>query len=604
MAREPIGGCGSFTRPRGLVDRRPPPSAGAAPARPRGPGTSRPDDVDDPPPRVGARRSRPGRCRPSGRRRVGPASSADLAVGHDLARRAASCSTRVDGLLPRRHSHVPCPGVPTLTADRRRRPRRADRRAQGYTIVEDAIEPDLARRARPTSSHRLEVDLGIVPGDQRLRGQPDRPHLQPARARHGLRADPGAPERAAGRRGRARPRLPHLVAVVDRHRAGRDAAADPRRRPAHARSRSRTRRRCATRCGRSPTSPRRTAPPGSSPARTSPTARPTTARPTTRSRPRWPRGSVLVWHGSLWHGGGANTTDERRVGIAMNYCAGYIRQQENQQLGIPRDIAAGLRRRASSSSAATASTTGSSATSTSTTRSSCSKASAPTGWCGSDGHARDHRRRRAPPPGRGPVAALERLALLQRVGPRHRHLRDDPHRRARQRRPRHRRDDRLGRRRADLRLRPRARGDPARRLGRHDHRRPDLPDAPVGAGLGDAAGRRHDQGAPRVARSQPRDLLRRPPRRPASEGRGVGPLRAELSGHRRLRGAAATGSRSTASVSATTPGGSATGPASTSGTGSPASSPTAAPSTSSRSTPTTVRPPSTASCTDRRATST
>ena len=47
------------------------------------------------------------------------------------------------------------------------------------------------------------------------------------------------------------------------------------------------------------------------------------------------KGSVLVWHGSLWHGGGANRTDERRYGIAMNYCAGYIRQQENQQLGIP-----------------------------------------------------------------------------------------------------------------------------------------------------------------------------------------------------------------------------------------------------------------------------
>ena len=55
-----------------------------------------------------------------------------------------------------------------------------------------------------------------------------------------------------------------------------------------------------------------------------------------------PAGSVLVWHGSLWHGGGANTTDERRVGIAMNYCAGWIRQQENQQLGIPRDLAAGF----------------------------------------------------------------------------------------------------------------------------------------------------------------------------------------------------------------------------------------------------------------------
>lgn len=53
-----------------------------------------------------------------------------------------------------------------------------------------------------------------------------------------------------------------------------------------------------------------------------------------------PRGSVLVWHGSLWHGGGANRTDERRVGIAMNYCAGYIRQQENQQLGVPPELVA------------------------------------------------------------------------------------------------------------------------------------------------------------------------------------------------------------------------------------------------------------------------
>jgi ectoine hydroxylase-related dioxygenase (phytanoyl-CoA dioxygenase family) len=48
-----------------------------------------------------------------------------------------------------------------------------------------------------------------------------------------------------------------------------------------------------------------------------------------------PAGSVLVWHGSLWHGGGANVTTRRRYGIAMNYCAGWIRQQENQQLGIP-----------------------------------------------------------------------------------------------------------------------------------------------------------------------------------------------------------------------------------------------------------------------------
>jgi ectoine hydroxylase-related dioxygenase (phytanoyl-CoA dioxygenase family) len=55
-----------------------------------------------------------------------------------------------------------------------------------------------------------------------------------------------------------------------------------------------------------------------------------------------PKGSVLIWNGSLWHGGGANFTDERRIGIAMNYCAGWIRQQENQLLGIPREIAAGF----------------------------------------------------------------------------------------------------------------------------------------------------------------------------------------------------------------------------------------------------------------------
>jgi ectoine hydroxylase-related dioxygenase (phytanoyl-CoA dioxygenase family) len=53
-----------------------------------------------------------------------------------------------------------------------------------------------------------------------------------------------------------------------------------------------------------------------------------------------PRGSVLVWHGSLWHGGGANRTDQRRVGVAMNYCAGWVRQQENQQLGIPLEAVA------------------------------------------------------------------------------------------------------------------------------------------------------------------------------------------------------------------------------------------------------------------------
>jgi ectoine hydroxylase-related dioxygenase (phytanoyl-CoA dioxygenase family) len=55
-----------------------------------------------------------------------------------------------------------------------------------------------------------------------------------------------------------------------------------------------------------------------------------------------PAGSVLVFDGSIWHGGGANRTGERRLGLAMNYCAGWMRQQENQQLGIPPDVARGF----------------------------------------------------------------------------------------------------------------------------------------------------------------------------------------------------------------------------------------------------------------------
>jgi ectoine hydroxylase-related dioxygenase (phytanoyl-CoA dioxygenase family) len=55
-----------------------------------------------------------------------------------------------------------------------------------------------------------------------------------------------------------------------------------------------------------------------------------------------PKGSVLIWDGSLWHGGGANATAARRTGIAMNYCAGFIRQQENQQLGLAPELVKGF----------------------------------------------------------------------------------------------------------------------------------------------------------------------------------------------------------------------------------------------------------------------
>jgi ectoine hydroxylase-related dioxygenase (phytanoyl-CoA dioxygenase family) len=51
-------------------------------------------------------------------------------------------------------------------------------------------------------------------------------------------------------------------------------------------------------------------------------------------------GSVMIFHGSLWHGGGANTTaDVWRCGVNVQYCPGFVRQQQNPYLGIPRDVA-------------------------------------------------------------------------------------------------------------------------------------------------------------------------------------------------------------------------------------------------------------------------
>ena len=52
-----------------------------------------------------------------------------------------------------------------------------------------------------------------------------------------------------------------------------------------------------------------------------------------------PAGSVMVFHGSLWHGGGANVTDDEwRLGVNLQYCAGYIRPQQCAYLGIPQEI--------------------------------------------------------------------------------------------------------------------------------------------------------------------------------------------------------------------------------------------------------------------------
>ncbi len=55
-----------------------------------------------------------------------------------------------------------------------------------------------------------------------------------------------------------------------------------------------------------------------------------------------PRGSVLLWDGQMWHGGGANLSSEIRFGLSLNYCRGWIRQQENQYLSLNPAMVASL----------------------------------------------------------------------------------------------------------------------------------------------------------------------------------------------------------------------------------------------------------------------
>lgn len=55
-----------------------------------------------------------------------------------------------------------------------------------------------------------------------------------------------------------------------------------------------------------------------------------------------PRGSIVLYTGSTVHGGGANTSDHERVGVNVDYCLGWLRQEENQYLSVPREIAASL----------------------------------------------------------------------------------------------------------------------------------------------------------------------------------------------------------------------------------------------------------------------
>jgi hypothetical protein len=55
-----------------------------------------------------------------------------------------------------------------------------------------------------------------------------------------------------------------------------------------------------------------------------------------------PRGSVVLYTGRTVHGGGANRTDAWRTGVNVDYVLGWLRQEENQYLSVPREAARGL----------------------------------------------------------------------------------------------------------------------------------------------------------------------------------------------------------------------------------------------------------------------
>ena len=54
-------------------------------------------------------------------------------------------------------------------------------------------------------------------------------------------------------------------------------------------------------------------------------------------------GSVLLYTGTVLHGGGQNEThNESRTGVFLHYALNWLRQEENQYLSCPPDIAKNL----------------------------------------------------------------------------------------------------------------------------------------------------------------------------------------------------------------------------------------------------------------------
>ncbi|MGI9222545.1 MAG: phytanoyl-CoA dioxygenase family protein [Woeseiaceae bacterium] len=66
------------------------------------------------------------------------------------------------------------------------------------------------------------------------------------------------------------------------------------------------------------------------------------AKPSEICQAEMSRGSVLLHTGSVIHSGGKNRSDETRMGLNITYSLGWIRQEENQYLSCPPDVAKNL----------------------------------------------------------------------------------------------------------------------------------------------------------------------------------------------------------------------------------------------------------------------
>ena len=54
------------------------------------------------------------------------------------------------------------------------------------------------------------------------------------------------------------------------------------------------------------------------------------------------KGSVLLYSGSVLHSGGNNESEVERIGMNITYCLGWLRQEENQYLSCPPEVARDL----------------------------------------------------------------------------------------------------------------------------------------------------------------------------------------------------------------------------------------------------------------------